>query len=173
MVKSQFTTTINNHGYINIVNQTKMDYKKAIEEIKGFFTKLETEGIEVKEEEVKEEVKLELEQIDLAVEKEPIEETPVVEEAPKADYVSLESFENYKNEVKELFSKVVEMLGQNEKNTVPKELSKEEVEATELETIQNVVRHTDEVEKEHLGTKYVNKTTGSIQDRVFNQLWNN
>ena len=150
-----------------------MDYKKAIEEIKGFFTKLETENIEVKPEEVKAEVKLELEQTDLAVEAEPIEEAPVMEEAPKAEYVSLEAFESYKSEVKELFTKVVEMLGQNEKNTVPKELSKEEIDAIELETIENVVRHTDEVEKEHKGTKYINKTTGTIQDRVFNQLWDN
>ena len=150
-----------------------MDYKKAIEEIKGFFTKLETENIEVTPEEVKEDATLELQQVDLAVEKEPIEEAPVVEEAPKAEYVSLEAFESYKSEVKELFTKVVEMLGQNEKNTVPKELSKEEIDATELSTIENIVKHTDEVEKEHFGTKYVNKTTGSIQDRVFNQLWDN
>lgn len=137
-----------------------MDYKKLIDDIKAVVLGKEEE---------------------LAVQKEVIEEeAPAVEAAPS--YVTVSEFqafkddnEKFKSELMETFERMIEMVGQNEKNNVPEELEevKEEVveevkeDAVELSAEQSVVVHSPEsVEKEVANVRYGSKRE-TIQSRIF------
>ena len=145
-----------------------MDYKKLVDDIKS--------------------VVLGKEQVELAVEKEEIKE--VKEEAPvevAPAYVTATEFqafkdenEKFKSDLMETFEKMIEMVGQNEKNNVPAELSKEDTmggeevkeEVVELVAEQEVVVHSpDSVEKEITGMRYGAKSD-SVKDRIFKILSN-
>ena len=145
-----------------------MDYKKKVEELRAFFLGEEAKEVKVElAEETKEEVS------------EPQEAAPV------QTYVTVEQFNSLKEEqesfmvsVTEMLSKAMEMINATEKNTVPKELSKEEVVeevVVELEEVAKAFVHDPEgLEKEINGSipKNPNRRQTTI-DVVMNTLWNN
>lgn len=144
-----------------------MDYKKTIEDLKAFILSSEKE--------VKEDVKF-------AIEKEEVDAKPEVKAAPVAQFVTVTEFQEFKAQndkfqsgVMESLSNLVELFGQNEKNTVPKELKKEVVEEKEeIELNKDIVVHSPEVEeKEVVAMNYSKNKRESVQDRVFNILSQN
>ena len=151
-----------------------MDYKKKLDEIKALVF-----GKEDKPEEVKVELAVEKEEV-----KEDVNKEVAVEAAPS--YVTATEFqafkdenEKFKSDLMETFEKMIEMVGQNEKNNVPKELSvepKEDVvkeEVIEMAAEQKVVVHSpDSVEKEITGMRYGGRKSSSVKDRIFQALSN-
>lgn len=147
-----------------------MDYKKKLDEIAALVF-----GKEIKPEE---------EKVELAVAKEEVKEEEVAVEAAPS-YVTATEFqafkdenEKFKSDLMETFEKMIEMVGQNEKNNVPAELSKEEVveevkeDVVEMASEEKVVVHSPEsVEKEITGMRYGAKSN-SVKDRIFNILSN-
>ena len=146
-----------------------MDYKKLVDDIKS--------------------VVLGKEQTELAVEKEKVEEVEApaeVEAAPQ--YVTATEFqafrdenEKFKSDLMETFEKMIEMVGQNEKNNVPEELAavkvKEEVveevkEEVELAAQEVVVHSPDEPVKEMHKFTY-GKQGDSIQSRIWDVISRN
>lgn len=106
-----------------------MNYKEKIESLKSFFLSSETEPKEVVS---REEVMVEL------MDEAPADAAPATEPAP-AEYVTLAQFnelrentEKFMNSVTEMLSSAMEMINSTEKNAVPVEASKQEVEEIEL-----------------------------------------
>jgi len=145
-----------------------MDYKKLVDDIKS--------------------VVLGKEQVELAVEKEEVKEEEVapVEVAPQ--FVTATEFqafkdenEKFKSDLMETFEKMIEMVGQNEKNNVPKELAAEKVEevveevkeeVVELAAEEVVVHSPESVEKEPVKMVY-GKQGNSVQGRIWDVISRN
>jgi len=153
-----------------------IDYKKKLEDI------AKVVGIDLnlkKDEDLN---------VELAVEKEEVkEEEAPVETAPQ--FVTATEFqafkdenEKFKSDLMETFEKMIEMVGQNEKNNVPKELAKEgsdeltkevEKEVVEMAAEQEVVVHSpDSVEKEITKMTY-GKQGDSVQSRIWDVISQN
>ena len=147
-----------------------MNYKEKLEEIKALVF-----GEQKPKEEPKEEA------VEMASEDEKMEE-PKQEAAPQPQFVSLSEFEAYKSEMRDAFAQLLELFAQNDKNTVPAELSKEKeeekveekIELSENEVEAEVIKHDpDNLEKESNGLKWGQNRGTSTRDRVFQSMFGN
>ena len=141
-----------------------MNYKERIDALKSLFLSSEKE-VPVKEVEVKEEVELAEESADVA---------PATEEVTM-EYVTLAQFNELKENTKdfmesvtEMLSSAMEMINATEKNTVPVEASKQEVDEVEL-AAETVVHDPEAVVKNNeIKVKLNGGQAMTAEDRAFN-----
>ena len=141
-----------------------MNYKERIDALKSLFLSSEKEA-PVKEVEAKEEVELAEESADVA---------PATEEVTM-EYVTLAQFNELKENTKdfmesvtEMLSSAMEMINATEKNTVPVEASKQEVDEVEL-AAETVVHDPEAVVKNNeIKVKLNGGQAMTAEDRAFN-----
>ena len=140
-----------------------MNYKERIDALKSLFLSSEKE-VPVKEVEVKEEVELAEESVDA-----PATEEVVMEYVTLAQFNELkENTKDFMESVTEMLSSAMEMINATEKNTVPVEASKQEVDEVEL-AAETVVHDPEAVVKNNeIKVKLNGGQAMTAEDRAFN-----
>lgn len=126
------------------------------------------------QEEVQEELSEQVEAQEELAEEEPMQDMPS-EEAPMDDYVKRSEFESALKEMKEMYTKVLEVMSPEEGEEVPADLAQDESITEELSSQENTdtLVHTPDAQVEekkmHLYAQGRKKTT---EDYVFQSLFN-
>lgn len=126
------------------------------------------------QEEVQEELSEQVEAQEELAEEEPMQDMPS-EEAPMDDYVKRSEFESALKEMKEMYTKVLEVMSPEQGEEVPADLAQDESITEELSSQENTdtLVHTPDAQVEekkmHLYAQGRKKTT---EDYVFQSLFN-
>lgn len=144
------------------------------DEVKDVEVQEEVVLAEETQEEVQEELSEQVEAQEELAEEEPMQDMPS-EEAPMDDYVKRSEFESALKEMKEMYTKVLEVMSPEEGEEVPADLAQDESITEELSSQENTdtLVHTPDAQVEekkmHLYAQGRKKTT---EDYVFQSLFN-
>lgn len=144
------------------------------DEVKDVEVQEEVVLAEETQEEVQEELSEQVEAQEELAEEEPMQDMPS-EEAPMDDYVKRSEFESALKEMKEMYTKVLEVMSPEEGEEVPADLAQDESITEELSSQEDTdtLVHTPDAQVEekkmHLYAQGRKKTT---EDYVFQSLFN-
>lgn len=144
------------------------------DEVKDVEVQEEVVLAEETQEPVQEELSEQVEAQEELAEEEPMQDMPS-EEAPMDDYVKRSEFESALKEMKEMYTKVLEVMSPEEGEEVPADLAQDESITEELSSQENTdtLVHTPDAQVEekkmHLYAQGRKKTT---EDYVFQSLFN-